>query len=143
VRHLFASQVEVLRLGGTMVDGTPQLSWAKVADVIDVLLGVPGELMCRLDLNFLRLGKDQPMAVVAGRAPDRVGVLFCDPTDGLRGGDRVRAVAGPVAGTFELRAIPDIAVGFAAGHHLEVQVVEVTQNLTSYPSGIPSPVVTP
>jgi hypothetical protein len=129
MRHLFNSRCEVLRLSGQMVDGTPTLSWTKVGGVVDPVLGTPGELMCRLDLTFQRPGKDQPMPIVAGRAPDRVGVMFFDATDNIVAGDRIHCLAGPLTGTFEIRSIPDPAVAYAAAHHGEVQVIEVSQTL--------------
>src|SRR3954447_26495968 len=129
MRHLFNSRVEVLRLSGEMVKGTPDLTWYKIDDVADAAIGTPGELMCRLDLAFIRVGKDTPMPVVAGRAQDREGVAFFDYTDGVKANDRLRCVAGPVVGTFEIRSIPDPAIGFAAVHHMEVHVIEVGQRL--------------
>lgn len=129
MRHLFNSRVEVLRLAGAVTFGTPTFQWNKVDAVIDPLLGAPGELMCRLDLNFQRLGRDQPMPATAGRAPDRLGVMFFDVTDQLKAGDRVRCLTGPVTGTFEIRQVPDPAVDYSTAHHLEVQVVEVAQAL--------------
>lgn len=128
LRHLYHSRVEVLRLKQTMQNGVPTHSWEKATTVVDPILGVPGEMMCRLDLNYVRPGKDAPMPVVAGRAPDRVGVLFFDPVDTVLSGDRIRVLAGPIAGVFEIRATPDPAAGFAAAHHNEVQIIEVTQS---------------
>lgn len=137
MRHLYASKVEVLRIEGPLYGGTPIISWTKTDDVIDVELGQPGEMLCRLDIGFIRAGRDLLMPVVAGRAPDRIGVCFCDPP-GPRAGDRLRCLAGPVTGTFEVRAIPDPAVDFSSVHHLEVQVVEVAQSLAGvYPSATP------
>lgn len=129
MRHLFSSRVEVLRLSGTMTNGTPVLSWGRVQSTLDNTLNAPGELMCRLDLNFVRPGKDQPMPIVAGRAPDRTGVMFYSVTDQVKAGDRVRCVSGPIIGTFEIRAIPDPAVDGLTAHHMEVQVIEVAQSL--------------
>lgn len=127
LRHLYASRVEVLRLNLDMSDGVPQQSWDKVGEIIDPLLGVPGEMMCRIDLAFQRPGKDQPMPIVAGRAPDRVGLMFFDVTEGIRAGDRFRCIDGPVAGTFEMRVQADPAQNYSQAHHLEVQIVEVAQ----------------
>ncbi len=139
MRHLFASRVEVYDAAITIVDGTGEISWVKTSTIVDTKLGTPGEMLCRLDLTFIRHGKDQPMAAVAGRAPDRIGVLFCGPTDNLKAGQRIRAIAGPVTGTFEIRAIPDPAVDFANVHHLEVQVVEVAQDVSGFPSVATTP----
>lgn len=129
MRHLYNSRVEVLRLTAEMSHGTPTMSYVKISAIPDVLLGAAGELMCRLDLTFVRPGKDQPMPVVAGRAPDRVGLAFYDTTNVVKAGDLLKCVAGPIVGTFEIRVIPDVAVDFSAGHHMEVQVVETAQAL--------------
>jgi hypothetical protein len=88
------------------------------------------------------------MPLAAGRAPDRVGVLFCDmPADvnGLpliKAGDRFQMVSGPVAGTFEVRQVPEAAQDFLGAHHAEFQVIEVAQSLqpgsyTPFPGGVP------
>jgi len=144
MRHLYNCRVELLRLSGVLVDGVPTFTWARTDTLPDPVLGIPGELMCRLDLSFVRQGKDQPMPVVAGRAPDRVGVMFFDNTNEVRAGDRIRVLAGPVTGTFEIRAIPDPAVSQLVAHHMEVQIVEVAQPLTGiFPSGEPQPASTP
>ncbi len=129
MRHLFNSRAEVHRLTGTLAAGTPTLTWSKTTDIVDAVLGVPGEMMCRLDLLHVRPGKDQPMPMIAGRAPDRVGLLIFDATPNLKAGDQIRMIDGPVSGVFELRVVPDPAVGFAATHHMEVQVIEVSQSL--------------
>ena len=128
MRHLYATRAEVLRLSGEMIDGSVILSWNKLGTVVDPYLNRPGELMCRLDLGFVRQGKDQPMAVVAGRAPDRSGLLFLDHHNDIRAGDRVRCITGPIEGTFEIKAIPDVAQGYSTVHHLEVQVFEVAKS---------------
>jgi hypothetical protein len=125
MRHLYHTRAEVLRLSRQMTDGVPITEWVKVPTIIDPWLGVPGELLCRIDLGFQRPGKDQPMPVVAGRNPDRVGVMVFDVTDALRAGDRIRCLDGPVSGTFEMRVLPDPAAGYSAAHHMEVQIVEV------------------
>lgn len=122
MRHLYSSRVEVTRLSVFDGGGYPVYRF----EVVPGLESVP----CRLDLNFLRMGKDQLPAPEAGRVPDRVGIMFCDTTVGLRPGDRVHAVSGPVDGVFEIRVVPDVAVDYAAGHHVEVQVVEVAQQPT-------------
>ncbi len=138
MRHLYNTRAEVLRLSGVLVDGAPTLTWAKIAGQPDSTLAVAGELMCRIDLNFQRPGKDAPMPAVAGRAPDRIGVMYLDATTVIKAGDRVRALSGPVAGTFEIRTIPDPAIGYSAAHHMEVQVVEVAQSLAgTFPAATP------
>ncbi len=130
MRHLFNTRVAVEELAGDFLDGAPQYTWAKMNYVIDTALNVPGEMMCRLDLTFQRPGKDQPQPIVAGRAPDRVGILFFAPFQEVTAGPRIRVISGPMTGAvFELRQIPDPAQGFADTHHMEVQVVEVAQKL--------------
>lgn len=128
MRWLYSSRVEVLRLGLNIgSDGAPTQAWDPIPTIVDEVLGVPGEMMCRLDLTFQRPGKDQPMPIVAGRAPDRVGVMFFDVTDGIRSGDRFHCISGPIAGTFEMRVQADPAQDYASAHHMEVQVIEVAQ----------------
>jgi hypothetical protein len=51
-------------------------------------------------------------------------------------------VAGPVFGTFEMRVIPDVAQDYVGAHHVEVQVIEVSQSLqpgspTPFPGSAP------
>lgn len=144
-RWLYRSVAQVVRLVPTLQsDGTMSLAWNPLTAVVDPYLDTPGQLLCRLDLTFVRPGKDQPPAVVAGRAPDRVGVLYYDPiTDDsgvplIKAGDRVAMVSGPIFGTFEIRVIPDVAQDYTGAHHVEVQVVEVSQALAP-PSPTPFP----
>lgn len=122
--HLFSSVIKVQRLIRTRVDGVTEMSW--------VDQGAPlNAVRCRLDLNFLRPGKDIPPAQEAGVAPDRIGVMFCRATNALRAGDRIVTVSGPVTGVFDIKVIPDIAVDYSAAHHIEVQIVETVQSLTA------------
>lgn len=138
MRHLFPCRVEILRLSGTMKDGVPLLSYNKLDTIVDTRLGLAGEMMCRLDLNFLRPGKDQPAPASTGRAPDRIGVLFFTYDAQIRANDRIRCIDGPVEGTFEIRNTPDPAVGFARRHHCEVQIIEVAQSVnTGLNAGVP------
>jgi len=123
MQHLFSSIAKVQRLQKTRgADGVPETTWVDQGSPLN-------GFRCRLDLNFLRPGKDAPPAYEAGVAPDRVGVMFCSATLPLRAGDRIVTVSGPVQGVFDIRSMPDIAVGFSAGHHIEVQIVETVQNL--------------
>ncbi len=129
MRHLFHTRAEVLRLSQERRNGVPELTWQKVHTIVDRTLGVAGELKCRIDLSFQRPGKDQPMPVVAGRAPDRVGLMFLSATRHILAGDRIRCLAGPISGTFEIRAMPDVAADFFVAHHMEVQIIEVAQDM--------------
>lgn len=129
MRHLYLSRMEVLRLSGTLIDGAPVMRYDKVQSMVDPNLTVPGEIMGRLDLTFLRPGKDQPMPIVAGRAPDRIGVFFFDVGCDIRAGDRLRCINNTVNGTFEVRTVPEQAFAYSAAHHMEVQLIEVAQSL--------------
>lgn len=125
MRHLFITTGHIERLHRTLVRGTAQLQWVPVDDP------KLQHIKCRLDLNYLRPGKDQPPPFEAGRAPDRMGLLICDILP-IRAGDRFVCDSGPVQGTFEIRAMPDVTItGRPVGHHLEMQVVETNQNLPS------------
>lgn len=131
MRHLYASRVELYELIRETGTGTsPTGTWTKVTDMVDPLLGVAGEMKCRLDLGFIRPGRDTPAQPVAGRALDRVGVLFCDLSPYLRAGMRVRCVQGDVYGMFEIRVVPDLSPDMNAVRHIEVQVVECAQSLS-------------
>lgn len=149
LRALYRSIAQVTRLQASLVTGgTASVSWQPVTDILDMWLDQPGLIKCRLDLQFVRPGKDQPMPLVAGRAPDRVGVLFFDPAtdeNGLpliKAGDRLVMVSGPVTGTFEMRVVPDPAQDLLGTHHMEVQVIETSQalqpgSLTPFPGSRP------
>jgi hypothetical protein len=133
---LLSSVVSVIRpqlVAGS--GGGASVTWSELTDIIDPQLNVPGQMRCRIDLQFIRRGTDQPPAVAAGRAPDRVGVMYFIPATDENGvplvlaGDRAVTVSGPVFGVFDIRQIPDVALDFVGGHHVETQVVEVAQNL--------------
>jgi hypothetical protein len=135
MRHLFASRVEILEAVTTVVDGARVQAWNKSDANFDPSCD-PGEMKCRLDLIFLRPGKDAPAPVVAGRSPDRTGVMLCSYTPALQGGQIIKVIAGPHLGSmFLLKMRPDEAQGFAGTHHIEVQVNEVNQAGFAYPSG--------
>lgn len=126
MQHLYASRVRIERPGLGNDGGVATMTWTTVEG---------GEFVpCRLDLNFLRPGKDIAPAMEAGKAPDRIGIMFCDADTPLRAGDRVVTVPDeydqePVKGTFEIRVIPDVVVGYSAAHHLEIQILETNQAL--------------
>lgn len=148
-RALYTSVAAVLRLQPSLQPGGGMTAaWLQVTDILDPFVITPGLIACRLDLQFTRPGKDAPMPLVAGRAPDRVGVLFYDmPADvsGLplvKAGDRFQMVSGPIAGTFELRQAPEVAQDYLGAGHAESQVIEVAQALqpgsyTPFPGGAP------
>lgn len=131
---LFNSVVRVERSTLTVSNGVATMGYAQAHDDDPALNDMLQFLRCRLDMNFIREGKDALPAPVAGRAPDRVGLLFASQWAPLRAGDRLYAIPDEdgkivVMGTFEIRTMPDTAVGFSDAHHIEVQIVEVGQEL--------------
>lgn len=120
--HLFASVIKVQRLVRTRTNGMSETRWVDQPSPLD-------SVRCRLDLNFLRPGKDIPPAQEAGVVPSRIGVMFCDAGLPLMAGDRLVTVSGPVTGIFDLKVIPDTVVDFGSAHHIEVQIVETVQDL--------------
>ena len=127
--HLFNSVVRVEEQRLTVSNGVAETSWRPVED--PMLQALP----CRLDLNFVRPGKDILPAPVAGKAPDRVGLMFTYSHAPLKPGHRLTAIPNPeypdlpipVKGTFEIRVVPDQAIDYSSAHHIEVQIVEVAQ----------------
>lgn len=117
-------------------DGIPEMEWIQATVPGDpIASAMLARLDCRLDMNFLRKGKDLPPAPEAGKAPDRVGVMFTYPYAPIQAGDRIIAIPNnegkiPVAGSFEIRAMPDEAIDFSDQHHIEVQVIETNQTLS-------------
>jgi len=137
MRHLFSSRVEILEAITDIVDGARVQAWNKSTANFDATCA-PGEMKCRLDLIFLRPGKDQPAPIVAGRSPDRTGVMYCSYTPALQSGQIIKVLSGPYTGaSFLLKMRPDEAQAFSKTHHIEVQVFEVNQAGYSYPSGAP------
>jgi hypothetical protein len=143
MRMFYTSTCQVRRLDPVLgAGGGMSLTWSAVDTIVDPIFAKPGLLECRLDLTFVRPGKDQPAPIVAGRAPDRTGVCYFDMAVDennvplVLAGDRLQCVAGPIFGTFEIRPIPDVAQDMIGGHHVEVQVIEVSQMLKP---GSPTP----
>lgn len=123
--HLFSSVVKVQRLQKTRgEDGVTEVDWVDQVTPLNYI-------KCRLDLNFLRPGKDIPPAYEAGVVPDRIGIMFCRANLPIKAGDRIVTVSGPVTGVFDIKSIPDVALDYSSGHHIEVQVVETVQNLVN------------
>lgn len=153
--HLYNSVAQVVRLVPTFLPtGAMGMSWEQIADLADPYLGMPGQMRCRLDVGFIRPGKDAPPPFAAGRAPDRVAVCFFDPAydqvTGLplvKAGDRLVMIAGPITGTWEFRQVPEVAQDMIGASHIEAQVIEVSQALeptspTPFP-GVQEPVHEP
>lgn len=125
ISHLLNSRIMVRRLSLITEDGRAEMIYTNQPYPLNY---VP----VRLDLTFLRPGKDVPMPVEAGKTPDRIGICFAETNSGLRAGDRITAITNdygviPVPGTFDIRVIPDVAQDFFGGHHVEIQIVEVAQ----------------
>ena len=137
MRHLFNSKVEILESVTDVVDGARVQTWQKSTAKFDPV-SAPGEMKCKLDLIFLRPGKDAPAPVVAGRTPDRTGVLYCSYTPNLKAGQIIRVLTGSHVGSaFLIKMRPDEAQNSRGTHHIEVQVFEVAQTGFNYPSGAP------
>lgn len=134
MRNLFNSRVRVEELKTVRgPDGRMVTEYFPVTGSTDLMTAKLQSLPCRLDLVFLRPGKDVPQAVNAGKAPDRIGVMFCERGIPLKAGHRVTAVPNkfgeiPVPGSFEIKTIPDVAVGYSRAHHIEVQIVETVND---------------
>ena len=133
--HLFNSVVRVERLQLVTTDGVAEMDWAQATDPDPNAAEMLKYLECRLDMNFLRPGKDILPAPEAGKAPDRIGIMFTYPYAPIKAGDRIVAIPNregktPVRGTFEIRVMPDEAIDFSDQHHIEVQIIESNQNLS-------------
>lgn len=115
--HLLPSTVKVKRPQMSTSDGVLSTTWQSVPGM--------SSLQCRLEVGFYRPGKDQPLPIQAGRAPDRVAVLWVAPSTDLRPGDHLECVSGPVSGTWELRTNLDSVSNMRTLHHLEGQLVEL------------------
>lgn len=142
MKHLFNSTVRVEELKRSVIDGEQSMSWVQATSGDRYGDFALTRLPCRIDMNFLRPGKDIAPAPEAGKAPDRIGVLFCAPWVPIRAGFRFVAIPNddgtiPVPGTFDLRVNPDGAVGYHSVHHLEMQIIETVQALSAWPGGTP------
>lgn len=130
--HLYSSTVKVMRDSTTVDNGRARVELAPAQGSTERETKLLAALKCRLDLIFLRPGKDAPAAINAGRAPDRTGVMFYSAPVKLNAGDKLVCVPNartgdmPIEGTFEIKAVPDGAVGYGSVHHYEVQVIETT-----------------
>ena len=133
MNHLYPSVVRVERMERTVVNGRESMEWVTATDPDPYINHKYQWLECRLDMNFLRPGKDAPAPVTAGKQPDRIGIMFCDPAP-LRAGDRVVAIPNEygkivVPGAFDVHQVPDLALDFDSQHHIEVQVIETVNTV--------------
>lgn len=125
IEDSFNSVVKVMQSKTMNRDGHTLMTWVVVAG----LARVP----CRLDVNFVRPGKQALPPQEAGRSPDREGTAFFGSDYGTRIKPAYRCVAVtndegiiPVLGTFEIRAWPDAAQDMEGPHHYEVGIYEVS-----------------
>lgn len=130
IEDSFNSRVKVTKSGRVNRDGSLVQGWA----IVPGMAYVP----CRLDVNFIRPGKQTPPPQEAGKAPDREGTAFFGLDFGGRIAPmwRVTAVMNddgiiPVAGTFEIRAWPDAAQDMDGPQHYEVSIYEVAAMVVS------------
>jgi len=117
-KSLLVHRCDVLRLDPTNEDGAARYSYVKVAS----------DVRCRLDLSFLRPGRDQGWTPEAGRATDRSGVAFFLTGTNILPGDRIKMRKGPT-GLFLLEGTLDEVQDGTKFHHLEVGVTEVAKAL--------------
>jgi len=113
---LLPSRVRVSRPATSFEDGVLTTTFEPVVGLESVPV--------RLEVGFYRPGKDQPLPVQAGRAPDRVATYWAAPGVDLRPGDQMEAISGPVGGVWQIRTYPDQALDMASVHHIEGQCVE-------------------
>lgn len=114
-RSLLVHRADVQRFDSVLVDGSEQYLPKRVAV----------RLPCRIDLQYIRMGKDPQWTPEAGRPEDRTGVAMFLPGADVRTGDRLQMVRGP-AGTFLVDgSVDEILGGRGRVHHLEVAVKEV------------------
>lgn len=131
MEHLFSSVVQVTQLS---LEPTPggRMKMTRVP-----VAGLQ-KMKCRLDLQFLRPGRDTPPAVVAGAIPDREGIMFCKYSPLLKAGMQITTIPDRrglevVKGVFEIKEIPDVALDYATSHHIEVKVIESVQKSVDFP----------
>jgi hypothetical protein len=115
-RGLLAHRGTLQRPETTNVDGVATYDWVTVAT------GVP----CRVDLSFIRNGKDPRWSPEAGRVEDRTGVAFFPPEVAVASGQRLILTGGGITGTFRLDGNVEEIIGRRDSiHHREVGITEV------------------
>jgi len=103
------------------VDGIPAMDWRTVST---------GE-HCRVDLSFIRSGKDPQWTPEAGRPADRTGVLYVMPASKAKVGDRLVFTLGP-RGTFLVEGVFEEILGRKGTvDHLEIGIREVAPAIAS------------
>lgn len=130
MQHLYASVVKIRERKMVPKNGRPTLSWVDVAGLT--------YWPCRLDLEFMRPGKDAPPAINAGVVPDREGIMFCDVSEKIKAGMQVVTIDDSmgrqvVKGVFEIKEIPGISLDSSSQHHMEIKVQETVQSSNTMP----------
>lgn len=127
---LFISQLQVLRNSESLLGGIPNYAWTPITFPRP---GGPDATWtpARVDVTFVRAGRDLPLVVEAGRAPDRLAVVWLLPGDGslVRPGDRLVCIGGPITGTYSVDQVPDQLADAVSLHHIEIGAREVSQAL--------------
>lgn len=103
--------------------GSPVTSYQKIT---------PKPIPCRLDLNFIRQGKDAQWVAAAARPEDRMGIMFFLPSAPIQSGMRLVMARGP-KGTFQIKGAIDEAWDFDSLDHYEVGVMEVSSLIARDP----------
>lgn len=114
-RALLVHRCDLYDLQTSDRDGSPVTTYVKVN---------PFPIPCRIDLNFIRSGKDAMWLPSVARPEDRTGVMFFLPSAPLKAGIRAKITRGP-KGIFQLKGAIDEAWDFDSLDHLEVGVAEV------------------
>jgi hypothetical protein len=115
-RTLLRHRATIKRNTVVAVDGVSSYSWRNIQT----------EVPCRVDLSYIRRGKDPQWSPEAGRVQDRTGVAFFMPDAQVTTGDRIVLTSGGVAGTFLVDGTVEEILGNRGGvHHLEVPLAEV------------------
>lgn len=115
-KSLLNHRCDLYDLRTTDNDGSPVTQYVKVNE---------RPVHCRLDLNFVRHGKDSMWLETIARPEDRTGVMIFGPKEKIKAGMRVKMLKGPT-GVFSLQGALDEAFDFDSLHHYEVGVVEVS-----------------
>lgn len=115
-KALLNHKCDLYGLTTTDNDGTPITGYTKVNT---------NPIPCRLDLNFIRQGKDNMWLEAVARPEDRSGVMFFMPNAPIKSGLRAVMLRGP-KGIFQLQGAIDEAWDFNSVSHYEAGVIEVS-----------------
>ena len=115
-KSLLVHRCDLYDLVSTDDSGSPIVSYKKINDT---------PLRCRIDLTFIRQGKDPLWLPTVARPEDRTGVMFFLPNAPLKAGMRVKIIRGP-KGFFQIKGAIDEVWGYSELSHFEVGVSEVS-----------------